>query len=191
MAFINVALGGQKTSGGYLKIDGGKQIKLKEGLVIPISAGTHYLSFSNKSGGERAMAKTNAAVGNVRLANAMEGDALDGEITVDLNENDMVFLSIVSDSRGNVLALPRYSVRELDEDELNQAIEIVNEQNVKATAKSKRKKMIWGVVLAVLGVDLLFTGFNMDGITGIIGPVILIAIGVLLFLAGFLKKKKK
>lgn len=190
MAFINVELGGQKTSGGYLKIDGGKQIKLKEGLIIPVSAGTHYLSFSSKSGGERAMSNANAAVGNVRLANSMEKGAVDGEITVDLDENDMVFLSIVSDRKGNVLALPRYSVRELDEDELAQANEIISEQNVRAAAKSRKKKKIWGVVLAVLGIDTFFTGVG-DGIEGIIGPIILIAVGVLLFLAGFLKKKDK
>lgn len=190
MAFIHVELGGQKTSGGYLKVDGGKSIKLQEGLIIPISAGTHYLSFSNKSGGDRAMARANAAVGNVRLANAMESDALDGEITVDLNENDMVFLSIVSDSKGNVLALPRYSVRELDEDELNQANEIVKNQNVRAAKKSRRRKMIWGVVLAALGLDTLFMGMG-DGVEGLAGPIVLIAVGVLLFLMGFLKKKEK
>ena len=39
MAYIQIELAGQKTFGGYLKIDGEKQIKLIDGLLIPVSAG--------------------------------------------------------------------------------------------------------------------------------------------------------
>ena len=50
MAFIKVEFAGGAKPGGYLKIDGGKQIKLTDGKIIPIDVGVHHLSFSSQSG---------------------------------------------------------------------------------------------------------------------------------------------
>lgn len=190
MAFIQIEFGGQKTAGGYLKIDGGKQIKLADGMVIPVEPGTHYLSFSSESGSTHAMAKANAAVGNYGMAASLEGNSKDGEITVELGENDMMFLTVVSDKKGKVLSLPTYSVRELDEEELKYAEGILGEQQAAGHARSRKRKKIWGVILAIVGVSAMITGAQ-DGVTGLLGGLVMIAIGVCLFLAGTLKKKTK
>lgn len=184
MAFIQVEFGGRKSTGGYLKIDGGKQTKLADGMIIPIEAGTHYLSFSNKSGSTHAMARASAATGNYNTAYMLESDSVDGDITVNLDENDMMFLTVVSDNSGNVLALPTYSVRELDEEEIERAYELLSNQNDRAAARSRKRKLIWGIILAFLGVDMLFTP------GGLPAGLILTAVGAILILFGIKKKKK-
>ncbi len=127
MAYIQIELAGQKTFGGYLKIDGEKQIKLIDGLLIPVSAGTHYLDFSSESKASRNMSKANAALGNYREAAFMERNSVDGEITVTLDENDLMTFTVVSDKKSRILGLPQYTVRELDELELETATAILNE----------------------------------------------------------------
>lgn len=191
MAFIEIEFGGQKTAGGHLKIDGGKQIKLTDGMIIPIGAGTHYLSFSNQSGATRTMTQASAATGNYDMAYAMASKARDGEITVELDENDIMFFTVVSDGMGNVLGLPTYSVQELTEEGLKQVEEILAEQQARVAARSRRRKKIWGVILAVFGIFCLFGGIATTNLDSALGGLVITAIGVLLFLVGTLKKKKK
>lgn len=191
MAFIQIEFGGQKTSGGFLKIDGGRQIKLTDGLLIPINAGTHYLSFSNQGSGTRAMTKANAAAGNVKATAAMLSNAIDGDITVELDENDIMFFTVVSDHKGNVLSLPTYTVQELNEEGLKRAEEILADQEVQHTARSRKRRKIWGVIVAIigiLGIIMSTPGLSTDEL---LAGLLLIAVGVLLFLSGSLKKKKK
>lgn len=149
MAFIKVEFGGKKTGGGYLRIDGGKQIKLRDGMIIPIGAGAHALTFSNKSGASRAISTGNALAGNAMTAYAMERDAVDGEITVRLDDKDMLFLTVVSNGSGTVMALPTYSVRELDDEEYATASQIASDA---AIAKKKKTRRIVGIVLILCSI---------------------------------------
>lgn len=192
MAFIKVQFGGQKRGGGYLRVDGGKQIKLLDDMVIRVGAGAHALTFSNKSGASRAISTGNALAGNAMMTYAMERDAVDGEITVDLDPNDMLFLTVVSDSSGKVIALPTYSIRELDEDEVALANQIANDF---IAAKNKKTRRIAGIVLIlcsiVVGSNLSQAG---EDFAGMLFCVIAMAlIGVLCLFWGLIKKliKKK
>ena len=174
MAYIQIELAGQKTFGGYLKIDGEKQIKLIDGLLIPVSAGTHYLDFSSESKASRNMSKANAALGNYREAAFMERNSVDGEITV------------VSDKKSRILGLPQYTVRELDESELETATAILNEQAAAFAGAKKKRKFIWGILVAALGVFGLFQGKETLAVS-----FILIAVGALLIFLGLSKKKRQ
>ena len=188
MAYIQIELAGQKTFGGYLKIDGEKQIKLIDGLLIPIAEGTHHLDFSSESKASRNMSKANAALGNYREAAFMERNSVDGEINVTLDENDLMTLTVVSDKKSHILGLPQYTVRELDESELETATAILNEQAAAFAGAKKKRKFIWGILAAVLGV---FGLFQRKGTFTLVESFILIAVGVLLIFLGLSKKKKK
>mgnify|MGYP000142635678 FL=1 len=186
MAYIQIELAGQKTFGGYLKIDGEKQIKLIDGLLIPVSAGTHYLDFSSESKSSRNMSKANAALGNYREAAFMERNSVDGEITVTLDENDLMTFTVVSDKKSRILGLPQYTVRELDESELETATAILNEQAAAFAGAKKKRKFIWGILVAALGVFGLFQGKETLAVS-----FILIAVGALLIFLGLSKKKRQ
>ena len=186
MAYIQIELAGQKTFGGYLKIDGEKQIKLIDGLLIPVSAGTHYLDFSSESKASRNMSKANAALGNYREAAFMERNSVDGEITVTLDENDLMTFTVVSDKKSRILGLPQYTVRELDESEFETATAILNEQAAAFAGAKKKRKFIWGILVAALGVFGLFQGKETLAVS-----FILIAVGALLIFLGLSKKKRQ
>lgn len=186
MAYIQIELAGQKTFGGYLKIDGEKQIKLIDGLLIPVSAGTHYLDFSSESKASRNMSKANAALGNYREAAFMERNSVDGEITVTLDENDLMTFTVVSDKKSRILGLPQYTVRELDESELETATAILNEQAAAFAGAKKKRKFICGILVAALGVFGLFQGKETLAVS-----FILIAVGALLIFLGLSKKKRQ
>lgn len=186
MAYIQIELAGQKTFGGYLKIDGEKQIKLIDGLLIPVSAGTHYLDFSSESKASRNMSKANAALGNYGEAAFMERNSVDGEITVTLDENDLMTFIVVSDKKSRILGLPQYTVRELDESELETATAILNEQAAAFAGAKKKRKFIWGILVAALGVFGLFQGKETLAVS-----FILIAVGALLIFLGLSKKKRQ
>lgn len=186
MAYIQIELAGQKTFGGYLKIDGEKQIKLIDGLLIPVSAGTHYLDFSSESKASRNMSKANAALGNYREAAFMERNSVDGEITVTLDENDLMTFTVVSDKKSRILGLPQYTVRELDESELETATAILNEQAAAFAGAKKKRKFIWGILVVALGVFGLFQGKETLAVS-----FILIAVGALLIFLGLSKKKRQ
>lgn len=186
MAYIQIELAGQKTFGGYLKIDGEKQIKLIDGLLIPVSAGTHYLDFSSESKASRNMSKANTALGNYREAAFMERNSVDGEITVTLDENDLMTFTVVSDKKSRILGLPQYTVRELGESELETATAILNEQAAAFAGAKKKRKFIWGILVAALGVFGLFQGKETLAVS-----FILIAVGALLIFLGLSKKKRQ
>lgn len=124
------------------------------------------------------------------MAASLEGKSKDGEITVELDDNDMMFLTVVSDKKGNVLSLPTYSVRELDEEELKCAEGILSEQQAAGAARSRKRKKFWGVFLVLFGtVGTIYSLIEATGDWP--GGLVMIAIGVCLFLAGTLKKKAK
>lgn len=192
MAFIKVEFGGKKKGGGYLRVDGGKQIKLLDGMVITVGSGAHSLIFSNKSGADRAISTGNALAGNAMMTYAMERDAVDGEITVNLDAKDMLFLTVVSNGSGKVISLPTYSIRELDDDEVALANQIANDF---IAAKKKKTRRIVGIFLIL--VSLLGPGTFMEGGADYISALLIViafaVAGVLCLFWDLVKKivKKK
>lgn len=186
MAYIQVEFAGKATSGGYLKIDGGKQIKLTDGKIIPIDAGVHHLSFSSQSGSARAASTATALGGNVAATYALERNSVDGEITIELDENDLMCFTVASDAKGHILSLPTYSVQELDEEEMQRAADIANKQK---TASTRKKRLIAGIVLVLIALILIFDGGG--DMTNVLGGIGIGLVGVLFLVLAFYKKKKQ
>lgn len=139
MAFIYVQFEGKKTFGGYLKIDNGRQISLKDGSIIPVEPGTHYLSFSSKSSLERGLSNASAALGDYKTAIRAERNSVDGNITETFNENDVMFFTVVSDAYNHILGQPTFNIRELSDEEIQSLttqyeanLEIKNQEIAKA-----------------------------------------------------------
>ena len=151
MAFISVEFAGQKTFGGYLRIDGGKQIQLLDGLIIPVEPGTHHISFSTLTAAARNINKINVAVGNYNTAAWGEKDAVDGEITQTFDENDVMFFTVVSDAKGHILSQPQFSVRELSDEEMDAALEAYENQKVEISGlvEEDKKSAIIELVLCI------------------------------------------
>ena len=126
MPYILSVFAGKKTAGGYIRIDGGTQIQLQDGRVDYISEGLHHISFSSISGFQRGLNKVNlytndgSFIGraNATMAINNEMKAVDGEITETFYPNSMLVLNIISDGSCNVISLPQYEMRELNDEEI-------------------------------------------------------------------------
>ena len=128
MPYISIEFAGQKTFGGYLKIDNGPQISLRENLLIYIEPGSHYLSFSSETSVSRSISKLNVAVGNYKTAAWAERNSVDGDITETFYDNTLMLFSVVSDAKGHILSQPRYSMRSLDDEEMEKIQKIYEDQ---------------------------------------------------------------
>ena len=142
MPYIVVDFQGQATAGGYLKVDGGKQIMLTDDMMIEVSVGTHYLEFSSQSSAQRGMSKLNAAVGNYNVAAWSEKDAVDGKITVDFPRNSSMLFTVVSDRSGHILDLPQYHVDVFSDEEYSKLEDIYREKLSKPAPHHKHAKKI-------------------------------------------------
>lgn len=152
MAFIIVDLQGGASAGGYLKVDGGSAIQLTDDMLIPVSEVTHYLEFSSQSPTERGLSNLNVAVGNYRTAAWAEKDAVDGKITEFFPELSVMLFTVVSDSKGHILDLPSYKMRELEPEEHD---ELVQTFNNRIEAQEDYEKSTVGTELLLC----LFLGF--------------------------------
>ena len=128
MAYISIEFAGQKTFGGYLQIDGGKQIPLLDDLIIKVTPGTHHLYFSTQTTTQRNLTKVNVAVGNYSTAAWSERNSVDGEITETFDENDVLFMTIVSDANGHILDQPQVTMREFTDEEMAEAHQLYEAQ---------------------------------------------------------------
>lgn len=136
MAYIQAELQGQKTFGGYLKIDGGRQIKLYDNLIIPISAGSHYLSLSSDHAALKAIVNFNNRIGNYDTRT----NTYDGGITVALEENSLLTLTVISDILGHIIGTPTTSVIEMDEEMRQRAEKLYSEQEQAAAEAYEKQK---------------------------------------------------
>ena len=161
MPYIIIDLQGEQTAGGYLKIDGGRQIALSDDLVIPVSAGVHNLQFSSQSSAERGMTKANLAVGNYRTAAWSEKDSVDGTITETFQNNTVMFFTVVSDRRGHILDLPQYQMRQMDQENLDK-IETTYRERIAAQEEYMRstagKEFFLCLFLGWAGVHKFYRG---------------------------------
>ena len=152
MPYIIVDLQGQATAGGYLQIDGGRQIELDDDDMIAVSVGTHHLDFSTQSTAMRNMSKLNVAVGNYSTAAWAEKDAVDGKITEYFPENGVMLFTGVSDGSGHVLDLPTYTLDAVSDEKYQNLTDIYNERIAAQEAIAAQED-------ATVGVELLLCFF--------------------------------
>lgn len=169
MAYISIELAGKGTFGGYLSVDGDKQIELVNNLLIKVEPGTHHLSFSTLTSGERKMNNLNARLGvatgsatNLAIAAYNERNSVDGEITEDFREDSIMFFTVVSDAAGHVLSQPQYRMDALDDDSMREADMIYLEQRAQVAAqtaeanKGSLTELLLCIFLGSLGVHRFY-----------------------------------
>lgn len=154
MAYISVELAGKATFGGYLSIDGEKQIELVDKLLIKVTPGKHYLSFSTVSSTARRLNNINTALGG-NMGAFNERNSIDGEITEDFYEDTVMFFTVVSDALGHVLAQPQYHMASFDKDEMRDADIVYLDQQKQIQAKVSQENKGAPVELVLC----LFLGF--------------------------------
>lgn len=139
MPYIIVDLQGQGTAGGYLKVDGGRQIALTDDMIIEVGVGTHYLDFSSQSTAMRGMSKLNMAVGNYNTAAWAERNSVDGKITEHFSTNSVMLFTVVSDAAGHILDLPTYRIEEASDEKYQGLTDLYN-QRLQDSAKVEEQE---------------------------------------------------
>ncbi|MBE6530081.1 MAG: hypothetical protein E7680_05765 [Ruminococcaceae bacterium] len=120
MAFIVVELQGEKTAGGYLKIDGRNETHLSDDLIIEVSPGTHHLTFSNQSD----MREAGKALLNLVTDGTLGNSVADQYgITEVFSGRTIMMLTVVSGPLGEILSAPSYKKAEADDETLKSITE--------------------------------------------------------------------
>ena len=161
MPYILVEFAGEKTFGGYLRINNGSQIQLMDGLLIKLEPGTHYLSFSSQNSVNRGLSKLNAAVGNYNMAAWSERNSIDGDITESLDENDVMLFTVVSDRGGHILDQPRFTIKEFTDEGIKEVDEKYEEQLAmfaENAQKGTTTELILCLLLGWLGAHKFYRG---------------------------------
>ena len=151
MPFIIIAFEGQKTFGGYLKIDGGREITLSDDLIIAIDEGVHRIDYSNKPTAVQGLTNLNAALGNERTAAWADRDTVAGGTTEEFGPLDVMKITIVSDGSGHVLDMPTTEIRTFEEEGYNNLVDIYNERIVAQEEHEKNTVGIELILCLILG----------------------------------------
>ena len=188
MPYILVEFAGEKTFGGYLRINNGSQIQLMDGLLIKVEPGTHYLSFSSQNSVNRGLSKLNAAVGNYNMAAWSERNSVDGDITETLEGNDVMLFTVVSDRGGHILSQPRYTIKEFTDEGIKEVDEKYEEQLAmfaESAQKGTTTELILCLLLGWLGAHKFYKGKTGMGLLYLISMG-LFGIGILFDLIGII-----
>lgn len=164
MPYIYTKFAGKKTSGGFIKIDGGRQIKLLDDMLVYVPTGSHCIDFSSISTFNRGLNHYNLYDGN-KVGRAMalheEMKAVDGQINECFETNSVLTLEIISDDTGHVLSLPKYWIRQFDSDEFEEINELYHnqqEQMAKDVGEVGVVDLLLCLFLGIFGVHKFYRG---------------------------------
>ena len=200
-AYLHTVIDGNKNFGGYLSVDGAKSFAINDDMTYELTPGHHALmvysvpDFQRKSGKLQATLYThtssNGAVLDMLEAQSAIRNMGDGwEINIMVDDRQMVELNILSQG-SKIVGDPMYAVSDLSEKEVNELEERFDAW--RNTPIRSKKKMIWGAILAFLGIYGT-TGMLQQSpveIGGLLGMLGLAVAGVLLFVFGFRKKIRR
>lgn len=167
MAYICIEYGGKKTFGGYLSVDGDKQMILSEGLMIKVEGGTHHLHFMNVPKANTKILDANVMAGNVGTVNMMLDNLVEGDITESLDDNDLMTFTVVSDNNGKILDLPTYKVTSLDEEGMKEADKLYAEQassGIQADGSNVKTEFFICLFLGWIGAHKYYRGKVLAGL---------------------------
>ncbi len=160
MAYIKIEYAGKKTFGGYLSVDGGPQVVLKNGDLIKVDAGEHNLDFKSIPFGNNSTVKTNAFVGAIDRFSQL-GNEVMGTITKTLEEDDVLVLSVVSDADGHILDLPSYTIYKITDSDvakLDEAYVDNFQYELDSEIKSLKKELLICIFGGWLGIYKFYKG---------------------------------
>lgn len=202
--YLIMGISGNEQFGGYLSVDGEKSVSIVNGDFLKLSPGQHSLQIHSTSDAQRKMGKTQAALYNNTSSSGILMDTLERKsalsnlgdswnINVHVADGQAIYLNVLTKGE-KFLADPTYCVEDMSED-MEKDLDEKYEAWVNTPIRSK-KLMIWGIVLAflgVFGVSNFFTQGGMEeyGIAGFIVLALLIPLGGWLFYSGFKKKVRR
>lgn len=174
MAYIAIEFGGKKTFGGYLSVDGDKQMMLSDGFLIKVDSGTHNLYFMNVPKTNRKIADANFALGvlgasrtNLMTSLYMDSKMIEGEITETLQDNDLLTLTVVSDDNGKILDMPLYRITPMTDEGMVKLDEIYQEQvkeGIQRDGSNVKTEFFICLFLGWLGIHKFYKGKTFVGL---------------------------
>ena len=109
----------------------------------------------------------NVYAGNVATVGMMLDSMLEGDISVNVNYNDLVTLTIVSDNIGKIFELPTYEVTELSDEGMAEADRLYGEQGasgIQADESNVKTEFFICLFLGWLGAHKFYRGKVFSGI---------------------------
>ena len=196
-AYLNTAIDGNKSFGGYLSVDGNKAFSIEDDMTYELAPGQHVLVIYSTSNFQRSAGKiqansyastpsSGAIVDSIELNSALKNLGDSWEINVFVEDNQMLMINTLSKS-DKLIGNPMYKIVDLDAEDIARLEKMFEEWR---NTPIRSKKMITaGIIIAVCGgVALSNAGGAIEAILLGIG---LIGLGALLFAFGFKKKIRR
>ena len=203
MAFIRTFIDGNTNFGGYLSVDGGKSVAIKDDMTYELENGKHHFEvhstsdFSRKSGKfsdtlDSMTSSSGVIVDSIIKAQNKSNIGSTWEFDVILDDDDCLMLHVNSKGQ-KLIGDPLYQIEQLSEEvvmELRKQFE-----ELRNTPRRSKKLIGWGLGLMICfslgcinGASSLIAEGN---IAALIVCIAMIPIGLLLFLSGMKKKVRK
>lgn len=201
-AYLQTLISGNQNFGGYLSVDGEKSFAVSHDMTYELAPGRHHFELFSTSDSSRKAAKGQAWLYNNTSSSGAILDAIerqqirsgmgDGyEFDVVVDDGEMVQVEIISKG-SKLVGAPMFRTIELSPAEIAEWERKFEEW--RNTPIRSPKQMIWGAVLAFLGVFGATNAIN-GGEEDLMSALLLmggiVAVGVLLFVLGFRKKIRR
>lgn len=203
-AYLMTLITGNESFGGYLSVDGEKAFSIEHDMTYELAPGAHTLIIYSTSNFQRSAGKvqaysyintrsSGAIVDSIERNAAIKNLGDSWEIDVMVEEGDLLELNITS--RGSeIVATPQYRITELDEEAIKHFEETF--EKWRNTPIRSPKQIVWGAILAFLGVFGTINFINSpdladNAIAVILVMVALVGVGVLLIILGAKKKIRR
>lgn len=201
-AYLQTLISGNQSFGGYLSVDGEKSFAVSHDRTYELAPGRHHLELYTTSDSSRKAAKGQAWLYNNTSSSGAILDAIERqqirsqmgegyEFDVVVDDGEMVQIEILSKG-SKLVGAPTSRIIELSPAEIAEWERKFEEW--RNTPIRSPKQMIWGAVLAFLGVFGATNAIN-GGEEDLMSALLLmggiVAVGVLLFVLGFRKKIRR
>ena len=201
-AYLQTLISGNQSFGGYLSVDGEKSFAVSHDMTYELAPGRHHLELYTTSDSSRKAAKGQAWLYNNTSSSGAVLDSIERqqirsqmgegyEFDVVVDDGEMVQIEILSKG-SKLVGAPMSRIIELSPAEIAEWERKFEEW--RNTPIRSPKQMIWGAVLAFLGVFGATNAIN-GGEEDLMSALLLmggiVAVGVLLFVLGFRKKIRR
>lgn len=201
-AYLQTLISGNQSFGGYLSVDGEKSFAVSHDMTYELAPGRHHFELFTTSDSSRKAAKGQAWLYNNTSSSGAILDAIERqqirsqmgegyEFDVVVGDGEMVQIEILSKG-SKLVGAPMSRIIELSPAEIAEWERKFEEW--RNTPIRSPKQMIWGAVLAFLGVFGATNAIN-GGEEDLMSALLLmggiVAVGVLLFVLGFRKKIRR
>ena len=217
MAFLYLSIGGNPDFGGYLSVDGGRSILMKDDMVYEIEDGLHAYTIHSTSDAQRRSGRVQGTINNltgsggffdtVNRVQAMNAIGDEWNFQARAVGDEVLVIEIVTKGN-NIITTPEYRVTEFEEETIQSWKEYFAEEHAKEAEKERKRqeerakprrskpKIIVGSILTGLGALGSLIGIStMAGgegdPSGFVPMAVFLVVGLILLLTGLKKKVRK